>query len=184
MIIVHQDNTNDFACQYFSVQHFVTWVCGEGHQGGFAGSPPVVYLMPHPREITRVGDAAHTDDIDIGCYLTHLHARYAISGAGAYNESIKLFTFEDTICQHAGCSKMARVLAVQTHWPDILHIVPETRALTAEAFNARLQPDYMPRPVQFPLRFSIQTKSMSRDSYIPAPGEFTVSDTVDYEMVG
>lgn len=175
-------DTNSSAQLKFSIEHYITRTCQNGHKGGFRATAPIVSLTPHPRDIIRAGDAAATDNVDIGCYLSHLLAR-RIEPSG--QTGVKLFDLEDSACLHHDCNATSRVCAVQTAWPQVLHIVPETSGDTADAFERRLHPDCHPHPVHYPLRFSINTQSQSASlDQEPVPGELKIDTAVEYKLIG
>ncbi|KAJ3552568.1 hypothetical protein NM688_g4086 [Phlebia brevispora] len=179
---VVMDDTNTTTQQNFCIEHYVTFTCTEGHRGGGIATRSVFYLAPHPRDVMRAGDASNSDDVDIGSYLTHLSA-CSFTGVRSYNHGNKLFDLPDRSCGHDSCDKVARVFTVQTAWPAILHIVPETCGETADAFEERTRLDFSPHPTRLPLRFHIQTKSNHAPDQL-AEGELRSSPVVEYEMVG
>lgn len=76
------------------------------------------------------------------------------------------------------CALPMTVIGVETSWPDILQVIPETRATTPEAFHGM-------QPVTFPLAWSLPSRPPSHSliEYTlvgrilhhsrPAPGHFT-----------
>lgn len=75
-------------------------------------------------------------------------------------------------CSQDGCSALRRITSIQTAWPRMLHILPETMADTHNAFLAR-----QPRPVIFERILSIPR--LSSPPVNPEP-----ADSVEYSLVG
>lgn len=81
-------------------------------------------------------------------------------------------------CLQDGCASLCEITAIQTAWPRMLHILPETIADTPTAFLAR-----MPGPVIFKRTLRIPTTSLLEYHLVGRilyrPGHFTGEYLID-----
>ena len=112
-------------------------------------------------DVQEASYAASCDEADLhlGLYLTHLLAREPagrVSDRMDYSRGSRLLSIApDTACLHTACTSTSRLSSIQTMWPNILHIVPETTGDSWDTFSNRTSPP----PLQFPIEFSIQSQT-------------------------
>ncbi|KIP01665.1 hypothetical protein PHLGIDRAFT_38881, partial [Phlebiopsis gigantea 11061_1 CR5-6] len=170
--IGHSANTisADLATQrHFGVHYSIVGRCQFGHYTTTLISPPIIFLRLWERDIEscrlslKLPAKAH---VDIGDVLAHLTPRQPRHAAGAdHNTGTKLTDLPAGLCTHPRCSEPSPLVAVQTQWPSILFIIPETASDDSDTFSARTEP-----PLRHALEFSIGSKS--------------TLDNVSYQLVG
>ena len=145
-------------------------------------------------------EGCHDSDVDLGVYLSHLLAREPQPGDKLRlerNKGQKLQLLPDIRCdfvnasEAAPCSERSRIAAIQTQWPRILHIVPETCGDSSQGFLERLQAESSkPPPVKLPLEFVITSKSrreikdVTKNSWRFSNAGMKYEDEVRYQLVG
>lgn len=112
-------------------------VCQAGHAlSTSAGRPSLLLnLLAHDIEATRsvCGPNANLAD-----HLLHLIPHRSVEDRG--RETIAIHTLPDPACPCADCDGVSVVSCIDTSWPEILHICPETIASTPNTFQQRPLP--------------------------------------------
>lgn len=162
-------------------------MCRFGHYQSRRACDPIPFLAISSRDIlhaTHASNSRSSLEIDLGTYLSHLVAR-SPGTKGLRNAGHELSEYPDAPCDHRGCESLLSLAAIQTSWPQILHIVPETSGELAEIFFARGSTD---PPLRLPLEFTISSHTSRR---LPKPTDSraahagaSVEGAVTYQLVG
>jgi hypothetical protein len=122
---------------HFGIQHHLICVCPVGHKSSHpASSPDAIFsIICNDIDTTRAicGPDATFED-----YLKHIIPRRLI-GNDAGGTTL-LHTLPLSPCSHSGCNHNSRIDHIETSWPHILNVTPETSGGSADVFNRKALP--------------------------------------------
>lgn len=130
-----QDSRTNAAVQlYFGLQHTLLHRCPEGHVSRVVASNPesMFQFNDHDLRITR---AVHGSHITMTDYFQHLIPRRRIGNDA--NGTTVLHTLPSSTCLHSNCKVQADLMAIETSWPQILQIIPESRAASEDMLKTQ-----------------------------------------------
>lgn len=156
----------------FAIQHKTIGSCSVGHiRTTFEGnSIPFITLTDHSIRYAAA-IAGESSSLDLGIVLSHLIARHTEDTISGHNSGTPLADIPLDPCTIGGCINTTTTLvAIETLWPKVLHIVPETNGETSEAFAQRSN-----GPLSLPIQFEISSHSTHTKK---PPGH------IRYRMVG
>ncbi|KAH9852176.1 hypothetical protein C2E23DRAFT_903981 [Lenzites betulinus] len=172
--------------QTFAIHHYAEWTCPDcGYRTEDCIPLPVIYslrakdirlaslygssgtssvmLTPEPEALSLQGYFAHF----IPCRpMGNRH-----HGSDPIHELI------GPACPQDGCVSICRISAMQTSWPRLLHILPETIGDTPTAYHARNPP-----PVVFPQ--SLYIPSLPQHNVVSSMGLPGDTNCIEYSLVG
>jgi hypothetical protein len=130
---------------FFGIKHTLKGLCSAGHSSlSVAAKPEMVYTI-----IANAVDATHViceANVTLQGHLEHLTPRCSIGNDES--GTTLLHTILDLPCSHPGCKNHSSLSHIQTSWPNILCILPETIGSSKDSLNGE--------PLTIPLFFSIQ----------------------------
>lgn len=143
---------------FFGRRHILIYKCTNGHELIEEGCPPITEFSLLPHDISLARAQVNKDDIDLAEYFSHAIPRRPIgndSHGTTMLHTLKLRPCES--CRQQGRDKNMLLDTIQTTWPQVLRLIPETRADTPEIFESR-------HPVKFPLEWMLESSGEGQDA--------------------
>lgn len=140
-----QDLPDAITQRKFGIQHSLLSVCAGGHQSAVEASKPQTFfsILCNDVDTTRALCGA---DATLNDYFEHLVPRRPMGNDTGGTKA--LHTLPSSMCSHPGCDNESTVYEIETAWPDILNVCPETVGSGPGSFSNR-------RPLPLPRQLDV-----------------------------
>jgi hypothetical protein len=142
---IHSQELPDIIQKEFGIQHTLISVCSAGHTSSCSTSrlEVIFSVILNDVDTTR---AICGQDATFNDFLEHIIPRRRI-GNDAGGTTL-LHTIPPLPCSHPGCHRKSHIDCIETSWPHIFNVTPETVSGSTDVFNRTALP--------LPCNFSIQ----------------------------